>query len=633
MINRRTALALLASAAVPGQVFAQSSESEFLQDQVDAGTLPKVANRLPKNPRVINLAGMGRKPGVQGGKVRTLIGGQRDVRYMPMFGYARLVGFDQDLQLQPDILEHYTIDEGRIFTFHLRDGHKWSDGSDFTARDFAYNWDDVINNDKLMRGGPPVDLKVNDQVAKFEMLDRLTVRFSWDIPAPHFLPRLADPSPLTLMLPSEYMKQFHANYQSEEKLAELCAIHRVDDWKRLHTKMSRQNRPENPELPTLEPWMPRTQAPSEQFLFDRNPFFHRVDENGTQLPYLDRFELNVSSSEIITAKTATGESDLQFTGLSFSDYTLLKEAETRYPIKVSLWTSTKGSSVTLRPNLNFNDDVWRNLFQDVRVRRALSLAINRKEINKVIFYGLGNESADTVLPASPLYKPEYSAAWSSYDPKQANALLDEAGMDKRDIYGRRLLPDGRQAHIIIESSGESTLETDVLELITDHYREVGLSLFIRVSQRDIFRSRALGGNVMMSVWAGLDNGVPTADMPPTGLAPTADDDLQWPIWGAYYSSAETTGQPPDLPGAMQLIELLKAWKQTTSVEDRTRIWGEMLALRADQVFTIGTVSGALQPIVKSSQLRNVPTEGLYGFKPTSYLGVYLPDTFWYDKEA
>ena len=195
------------------------------------------------------------------------------------------------------------------------------------------------------------------------------------------------------------------------------------------------------------------------------------------------------------------------------------------------------------------------------------------------------------------------------------------------------MPDGRQAGIIIESAGESTLETDVLELVTDHFRDVGLRLYIRTSQRDVFRSRALGGSVMMSVWLGLDNAVPTADMPPNALAPTADDQLQWPVWGLHYMSAETAGKPPDLPEAKELVALLQKWRKTTSTEERTAIWHRMLEIHADQVFSIGTVNSALQPVVRSSRLRNVPDKGLYGFAPTSYLGAYMPDTFWYEKEG
>lgn len=630
MISRRKLLAMLAAGAVPSRLLAESLDSAFFADRLASGDLPELDQRLPKNPRVIDLSSMGRKPGQHGGRVRMLIGRQKDIRYIPINSYSRLVGYNEQLELIPDILESYEIDEGRIYTFHLREGHKWSDGSDLTSDDFHYYWHDVILNREILRGGPPKNLKVDGKVARFEVLDKYTVRYSWDSPMPQFLSKLAAPIPQTLALPAAYMRQFHATYQSADNLAASIERYRVDDWVGLHRKMSRQNRPENPELPTLEAWRATTAPPSEQFIFERNPYFHRVDENGKQLPYVDQFVLNVSSAEIIGAKTATGESDLQVTGISLPDYTLIKEAESRFPIKVSLWRRTRGSSVALYPNLNCKDAVWRGLFQDVLFRRALSLAINRREINQVIYYGLAHESADTILPESPLYKPEYAAAWAEHDPQQANRFLDELGLNERDDSGIRLLPDGRRANITIESAGESTLETDVLELITDHFRAIGIALFIRSSQRDIFRSRVTGGDVMMSVWQGLDNGLAAADMPPLQLAPTTNDQLHWPVWGLHYMSANTQGRAPDIPEVKLLDELLDEWMLSTTTEQRTDIWGRMLEIHADQVFSIGTVNGSLQPVVRSSRLQNIPDSQLLGFEPTSYLGVYMPDTFWFE---
>ena len=181
------------------------------------------------------------------------------------------------------------------------------------------------------------------------------------------------------------------------------------------------------------------------------------------------------------------------------------------------------------------------------MRRALSVAINREEMNKVIFFGLGRESADTVLPESPLFRPEYAPAWAQYDPALANRLLDELGLTERGGGGIRLLPDGRKAGIVVETAGESTLETDVLELIVDHMREVGIAIYIRTSQRDVFRSRAMAGEVQMSGLAGLDNGVPTADMSPDSTGAHGRDQLQWPVWGSWYASAETQAKPPIWP--------------------------------------------------------------------------------------
>ena len=626
MISRRTALGLLASVALPRGAWA---ETALFETDIAAGTLPPMAERLPKNPRVIDLAAMGRETGRYGGTVRMIVGGQRDVRLIPIYSYSRLMGYDERLQLQPDVLAACDVQDNRIYTLHLREGHRWSDGAPYTAEDFSYCWHDVLNNDVLYRNGVPVELQADGVPAVFEVLDPLTLRYTFAGPQPDFLPNLAKPLPLLLALPQHYMKQFHEKYQTAEKLAEYVETYKVDDWQGLHAKMSRQNRPENPDLPTLEAWRPRTAPPAEQFIFERNPFFHRVDQTGNQLPYLDRILLNVSSAEIIAAKTATGESDLQTVGIGFPDYTLLKHAEKQHPVKVSLWRRTQGSSVTLLPNLNCKDDVWRALFRDVRFRRALSVAINRVELNKVLYFGLAQEAADTVLPESPLFKAEYASAWAQHDPALANALLDELGLAERGGGNIRRLPDGRQCGIVVETAGESTLEVDVLGLIRDHFREVGIAIYIRTSQRDVFRSRALGGDVMMGVWPGLDNAVPTADMSPEPLAPSAGDQLQWPVWGTWYASGESAGAAPDLPEAAELVQLLKDWRQTTSTAQREAIWHRMLAIRADQVFTIGTVSGALQPVLRSSLMRNVPEEGLYGFEPTSYLGAYLPDTFFY----
>ncbi|WP_457580575.1 ABC transporter substrate-binding protein [Ensifer canadensis] len=633
MITRRTALALLATVAFPKYLLAAASEPKFFEALVAEGKLPPVSERLPKTPRVINVAAMGRQPGKHGGTVQSLIGSAKDIRLMTVYGYSRLVGYDEELELHPDVLESFEAVEDRIFTFHLREGHKWSDGSPLTTEDFRYAWEDVLLNEKLSPAGLPMALVIDGEAAKFEVIDERTVRYSWSTPNPDFLQKLAAPQPLVLVMPATYLKQFHEKYQDEDKLKALLKEQRVKKWSQLHMRMARSYRPENPDLPTLDPWRNTTALPAEQFVFERNAFYHRVDENGLQLPYIDKFVLNVSSPALIPAKAGTGESDLQATNIDFIDYTFLKDAEKRYPVKVLLWKKTQGSRVALLPNLNCSDPVWRPLLQDVRVRRALSLAIDRSEINKAVFYGLTKESADTVLPDSPLFRPEFASAWIAYDPAQANALLDEAGLTNRGSDGIRILSDGRSAQIVVETAGESTLETDVLQLITDYWQKVGISLFIRTSQRDTFRSRAVGGEIVMSMWFGLDNGVPTADMNPGQLAPTADDQLQWPVWGLNYLSHGEMGQAPDLPAAVELTELLQRWRHSAEDAERTEIWGRMLSIYTDQVFSIGIVNASLQPILVANKIKNVPETALYGFDPTSYFGVYKPDTFWIEQEG
>src|SRR5438128_2331667 len=265
-------------------------EPDMRKNKVKAGELPPVDQRLPASPRVIDVKGMGREPGVYGGAVRMIVGGQRDIRYMTIFGYARLVGYDEKLNLHPDILLSYDVQEDRTFTFHLRPGHKWSDGQPLTAEDFRFAWDDVLNNNDLSPGGLPPYLLVDGKPPKFEVIDDLTVRYSWEGPNPDFLPQLAAGQPPRLAIPAHYLKQFHKKYQSADKLDGLIKKNKTKNWKQLFFRKSLAYRPENPELPTLEPWHNTTTLPAELIIFERNPYYHRVDENGRQLPYIDRFE-------------------------------------------------------------------------------------------------------------------------------------------------------------------------------------------------------------------------------------------------------------------------------------------------------------------------------------------------------
>lgn len=606
-------------------------ETPYFGHMIEAGKMDPVEKRLPGVPRIIDMEKAGKQPGKHGGKMRMLMASAKDVRIMIYYGYSRLVGYDTSYKLQPDILQSYEVIDDRIFTFHLRPGHRWSDGAPFTAEDFRFALEDVMLNEKLSKGGLPIDMLVDGQGPQLTVIDEQTVRYEWAKPNPKFLPALAAPLPLYITYPAHYMKTLHAKYIGKEAAEALAKKRKYKNWGAMFIKLGRQNRPENPELPSLEPWVNTIAPPSEQFVFIRNPYFHRVDNYGRQLPYIDQVTMNISSSGLIPAKAGSGETDLQGRYISFEDYTFLKENEQHQNYRVLLWKSALGSKVSIRPNLNFKDDAWRAVLQDVRFRRALSLGLNRHEINMVTFFGLGKEVADSPLPQSPLYREKYAKAWASHDPVLANRLLDQAGLDKRDDDGIRLLPDGRRAELIIEASGESSVEADVLQLVSDHWSELGIKVFTRATQRDIFRSRLTAGNTMMSVWTGLDNAIPNASMSPAELAPTDDAQTQWPNWGLYGLSDGESGSKPDMPEVNQLVDLLGKWQLAGNEAEQTEIWHEMLENYTDNVFSIGTANSTLQPIVVNKKLRNVPEVEMFSFQPGSYFGVFMMDTFWFDR--
>ena len=625
-------LALLLALSIARPAIAVEEPTALAADGA-AGKVPPLAQRLPAAPRVVDVARPGWATGRYGGELRTLMAKDRDIRMMVVYGYARLIGYDEKLHLVPDILQSLDNVGNRIFTLHLRAGHKWSDGQPFTAEDFRYYWEDVANNKELSPFGLPRALLVENHGPKFEILDATTVRYTWDEPNPQFLTALAGPSPLFIYRPAHYLKQFHARYVGLEKANERAVAAGSRNWAGLHQKLDEQFRFDNPALPTLEPWINTTPLPTTRFVLVRNPYFHRVDRMGRQLPYIDRVVVNITDDKLIPARTGAGNVDLQARYLRFDNYTFLKQAESRNHYRVYLWEKAIGSQVALYPNLNVADPAWRALMRDVRFRRALSLGINRHEINEVVYFGLGQESANTVLPRSPLFRPEFRKAWSQYDPKQANVLLDALGLAQRDDDGVRLLPDGRRMEIVIDTSGESSEETDVLELIRDTWRDLGIAMFARPSQREVFRKRVFAGMSMMSVWSGLSNGVPTPEMSPSELAPTTQEQLEWPMWGQYYEQNRKGGEKPDLPEVTKLVDLYAEWRRASGDDERQRVWLQMLAIHADQVYTIGTVTHALQPVVVGDDLRNVPADGIFSWDPGAYFGMYHPDAFWFDSEG
>ena len=602
-------------------------ETPMLRSAVEAGKLPPVQQRVPATPLVVKLDGPRSEIGKHGGTLNMLIGRSRDVRMLTVYGYARLVGYDRKLGIVPDILQSIEVEKGRVFTLKLRRGHKWSDGQPFTAEDFRYYWQDVANNRQLSPTGPPSDLLVDGQPPRFEVLDPLTVRYTWSKPNPNFLPRLAAASPLFIYRPAHYLKKYHIKYS--RKVAEAEKNHTSKrSWAAVHNKLDNMYKFDNPKLPTLQPWMITTKPPADRFVAVRNPYFHRVDEQGRQLPYIDRVVMVVTEGKLIPAKTGAGESDLQARDINFNDYTFLKKGEKRNHYRTLLWRTGKGSNFALYPNLNASDPVWRKLNRDVRFRRALSMAIDRSLVNSVMYFGLGIEANNTMLPESPLFRKEDQQLWAGYNRKQAARLLDEIGL-KRGLDGVRRLPDGRPLEIIVETAGESTEQSDILELIRETWREVGIKLFTKPSQREVLRNRVFSGETVMSVWSGLENGIATADMNPEELAPTSQQQLQWPKFGQYYETSGKAGEPPDMPKVKELAALERAWLDSDSHEERRRIWEQMLAIYADQQFVIGVVYAVPQPVVARTTLVNVPETGLYNWDPGAFFGIYHPDTFWF----
>lgn len=624
MLNRRQMLwsvGVAASLALTGRELLQVSTCEAAAMEFPPG--------LPDEPLIYDPRLYGGEIGVQGGRIITLASRARDIRYLSTMAYTRLVGYDRDLNLQPDLVLAYEADEERRFTFHLRKGHRWSDGTPFTTEDFRFWWEDVALNPELNPSGPPMFMLAAGKPPRFEVIDEQTMRYTWEDPNPRFLPTLAGPRDALIYAPSHYMRQFHAGYADKEVLAQRMKAAKLRSWAGLYNRYDGMGDDPNPDMPTTYPWQVMNKGPANRFIFSRNTYYHRVDPSGQQLPYVNEIVIDLASPGLFAAKSNAGEVDLLSRGLVMSDIPVLKQGEKDHNYRTLMWPIARGSEVALYPNLTCDDPVWRALNRDVRFRRALSLGIDRNTLNNALFFGLGTEGNNTVREGSRLFEPQYRTLFAQYDPAAASKLLDEAGLSARGAGGIRKLPDGRILEIVVEVEGDAAVQVDALQLITEFWRDIGVMLFIKPQDRTVLRNRSYAGLPVMIAAPGFDNAMPTEQMPPTQLAPVQQDNYAWAKWGQYIETRAKVGEACDMEEPLYLLTLYETWLKTVENEIKTRIWHTMLNMHANQQWIIGTVAGALQPIVTRNGLRNIPEEAVYSWDPTAMLGLYRMDAFFW----
>ena len=616
---------LLAQPAGPARAY---QESPWLTADVSAGRLPPVGERLPADPLVVDLKAEGKEVGKPGGTLRMMIGQGGDARSLLPFAYSRLVIYDESYRLVPDILAKFEVEDGRIFTFQLRRGHRWSDGSPFTTEDFRYYWEEIATNPALNPDGLPPALLVNGMPPHVDILDETTIRYSWAWPNQAFLPALAAATPLIIYRPAHYLKQFNPKYTGAKVIGRLLSEAKLDKWTELHRRYDDPMLLGNPDMPTLAPWTVISRPGSQVFAAVRNPFYHRIDKKGQQLPYIDRLVLIPQAKSQITAAVVSGKTDLQATGLSLAELPELKAAAEKGVIKLYLWPSGRGSELALYPNLNVKDPVWRALMHNLNFRRALSLAVDRAAIDRDIYGGMAKPRANTLLADSPLFDPDAQKAWAEFDLARAQELLDGIGLKLDKKYGLRRLPDGRLLSLLVATQGKDPSEAAVLRLIQETWRKIGIELMIGAPLPSAFQARALDGTTIMSLADGLANGLATPEMNPGEMTPSSQAQLQWPRWGLYERSGGTQGDPVDMPAAAELVQQWRTWRDARKEATKTDAWRQIVKLNADQVFTIGLVGEVPQPVAVNPRLRNVPERDFYNWEPGAYFGIYRPDTFW-----
>ena len=582
------------------------TEAPMLKERVEAGQLPPVDERLPSNPLIVTpLDAIGN----YGGTLERALTGVSDRPGFIAFNRASLLEWGLgEVAVQPGLAESFEIaEEGRVFRFHLRDGLHWSDGQPFTAADLEFYYQAVVLNPELSPTFPGW-LTTGGVPGEIVKVDDLTVEFRFAHPYAFFPEMVAFHGMMEyLVVPMHYLSQFHPDYTSEEELAQRVRESGFDDWNQL---FSARNEPfTNTELPVMRPWVVTQPFPAGRMIAERNPYYWKVDSAGQQLPYIDRIASSlIEDPNLIGLRAASGELDFQFYRLGFGDMPLFIDGAEQGNYRILRWPSDAGW-VNVYTNQTHKDPGIREIMQNIEFRAALSHAINRDEMNELLFSGLGHTGHATANAADPYFVEGAGQTFASYDVERANQLLDSIGLDARDAEGYRLRPDGSrlQLSILTLPINEVPGASDAYELVVHYWNEVGIRTELELVEVSLFFTRAFAGdydmvgNVTVSLLWNID---------PGWWVPINPLGHYWAMaYGQWYATAGEIGEEPT--GDIRQLQLLyDQMASTTDTDENIRLGQEIMRIHDENVWIIGTVELPFQPVIVNNDLFNVLEDGI-----------------------
>ncbi|HKJ60741.1 MAG TPA: ABC transporter substrate-binding protein, partial [Hyphomicrobiales bacterium] len=281
LVRHLTAGLLLGAAVSPLLALSAAAQNAtgqapVLAEMVEAGSLPPVAERVGDEPEVVEPLNA---IGTYGGEIRTGLRGSSDHNgILRVVGPQGLVRWDpQYTKIVPNVVKSFEVDDsGKIFTFHLRKGMKWSDGEPFTADDVMFNVNDLILNEDF--APTPARYTVGGEPMKAEKVDDYTVTFTFSQAYGDFLAELAAPlGQNPVLYAKHYCKQFLPKYN--DSIEALVEENNASDWQNLFLQkcgdIEIPTRWANPDRPTLDPWVVKEPyvGGATRVVMERNPYF------------------------------------------------------------------------------------------------------------------------------------------------------------------------------------------------------------------------------------------------------------------------------------------------------------------------------------------------------------------------
>ncbi len=635
-------LLIIASFSVIAAQDAAYSESPMLAERVEAGELPPVEERLPANPRVIELPGS--EIGTYGGDLRNPFVGDAFWSSQMVFWtfWKGLVSWNESYSdWVPNIAESVDISEdATTYTFHLREGLKWSDGVPFTADDVLFAVNDIMANEELNGGSFPSGwLKPGEAAPVVEKIDDYTFTITFDVPYGMFLLNMAGwPGWELVTAPKHYLQQFHIDYNPDGIEELIAQTEGAEDWVTLFqakTAVGPGTDPavisRDPNYPTMFPWIfTQPLGTGTQYIAERNPYYYWVDAEGNQLPYIDRIVGTAyQDDQTMLVDVLAGQFDTMANSTDEQRPLFFENQDTSglaiYPIK-----SEGGGTVSVMFNMTHPE--FADVFSQKDFRVAMSHAIDREEIIDIVYFGQGHPRQISPIEESPLYNEQLTNQYLEYNPELANEILDGV-LPEKDAEGFRLNPaTGERLSIVftIQTGDYGLRFTDVAQLLDQYFEAVGVEIIVDVIDNDVWTARRNDNSMEATVFTGEGGYGLTAITDPRYFVPVHGQSIWGNGWNLWYIEPNNPAlvEPPQ--EIKDHIDLYESVLQAPTTEERIELMSQVLQTAADNFWVIGisSASDSYRPL--SARLANVPETWVNGWNPGG-VAIAFPEQ-WYFTE-
>ena len=627
-----------------GNLFPQPDsyqEAPLLAARVAAGELPPVEERLPENPLVLKPT---RGIGKYGGTWYRGFTGPADGQNMERPLKDHLLFYEvSGLTVQPNIAESWTQNEDATeFTFTLRKGHKWSDGEPFTTADIMFWVDHMLNNEELNPAKPAWALK-GGETLKFEAVDEQTFKVTSPEPYAPFVTLVASVIVAGqhtrgdggdgLYAPRHYLEQFHPDFVGLEEAERKASEAGFDNWYTYFLDRNHANA--NPDAPMLTAWRVTGSINTNEWSFERNPYYYTVDTEGNQLPYIDSVVLTLAQNlEVLNLSALAGNYTVMGRHINIAKLPLFLQNAESVGYRVQFWRQPESGIANISVNESWDGNAEIQSFvQNVEFRRALSMGIERDQINEVFFLGIGEISGLCQGYADPDNPGKYIGEDDvQFNADAANAILDSIGLDKKDGDGMRLMPSGDRLIIQLPSVVAAFEDYPAInEMVARQWAvNIGVHAEVQSLERGLHGDRGLLNELMTTNWENSPRS--TTLITPQHLLPVGGGGSTGRLYGDWHQSSGERGIEPPNPLLKEQMVLYDESQSTAGPARSAEILQRVVELNCLNVNPITTVMNkpTYVAIIKNN-VKNIPNPLPFSYHNQTS-GNAFPEQWWIDDE-